>query len=392
MPRLNQSLPRYRKHKASGQAVVHLSGQDFYLGPHGTKTSRLEYDRRVSEWLQRGRALPDARQSELLLTPILVAFVKHANRYYQKNGNETREFGLIKEALAVVRPLYGKRPVSEFGPLALQTVQQKMVDKGWTRKHINKQIGRIIRMFKWAASNELVSADIYHALQTVPGLKQGRTEAPDNKPVEPVAEADIEAALAVLNPIVADMVRFQRLTACRPEEVCWLRPCNIDRSNDIWRYYPSTHKTEHHGRRRVICIGPKAQAILEGYLDQSPDRHCFSPMEAQTWTRNRRSTGRKTPMSCGNRPGTNCKANPRRQAKSCYTTDSYRRAIHRACEKAKIAKWSPNRLRHSAGTDIRAKFGLEASQCVLGHAKADVTQIYAERDMQTAIKVATEVG
>ena len=33
MPRLNQSLPRYRKHKASGQAVVHLSGQDFYLGP-----------------------------------------------------------------------------------------------------------------------------------------------------------------------------------------------------------------------------------------------------------------------------------------------------------------------------------------------------------------------
>ena len=138
MPRLNQSLPRYRKHKASGQAVVHLSGQDFYLGPHGTKTSRLEYDRRVSEWLQRGRALPDARQSELLLTPILVAFVKHANRYYQKDGNETREFGLIKEALAVVRPLYGKRPVSEFGPLALQTVQQKMVDKGWTRKHINK--------------------------------------------------------------------------------------------------------------------------------------------------------------------------------------------------------------------------------------------------------------
>ena len=97
-------------------------------------------------------------------------------------------------------------------------------------------------------------------------------------------------------------------------------------------------------------------------------------------------------MSCGNRPGTNCKANPRRQAKSCYTTDSYRRAIHRACEKAKIATWSPNRLRHSAGTDIRAKFGLEASQCVLGHAKADVTQIYAERDMQTAIKVATEVG
>ena len=49
-------------------------------------------------------------------------------------------------------------------------------------------------------------------------------------------------------------------------------------------------------------------------------------------------------------------------------------------------------LRHSAATEIRARFGLEAAQAVLGHAKADVTQIYAERDLNRAVEVMREVG
>jgi hypothetical protein len=48
MPRLVDKVPRYSKHRASGQAVVTLSGQDFYLGTHGTKARKLEYDRHVA--------------------------------------------------------------------------------------------------------------------------------------------------------------------------------------------------------------------------------------------------------------------------------------------------------------------------------------------------------
>ena len=48
MPRLTKSVPKYRKHRASGQAVVTLSGVDHYLGPRGTKASRIEYDRLVA--------------------------------------------------------------------------------------------------------------------------------------------------------------------------------------------------------------------------------------------------------------------------------------------------------------------------------------------------------
>ena len=55
MPKITQSAPKYRKHKASGRAVVTLAGRDYYLGPYGPKTSRAAYDRLVAEWLPSGR-------------------------------------------------------------------------------------------------------------------------------------------------------------------------------------------------------------------------------------------------------------------------------------------------------------------------------------------------
>jgi site-specific recombinase XerC len=59
---------------------------------------------------------------------------------------------------------------------------------------------------------------------------------------------------------------------------------------------------------------------------------------------------------------------------------------------ARIEHWAPNRLRHSAGTEIRKRFGLEAAQVTLGHASADVTQVYAERDAKLAAEVARKIG
>jgi len=392
MSRLNQSLPRYRKHKASGQAVVHLSGEDFYLGPYGSKASKLEYKRVISEWLQRGGTPLNKGQSEPPITQILVAYMRFAKSYYRKDGKPTSQLGIVKRALTTLRELYGHRPASEFGPLALQAVRQKIVDSGVCRDYVNKQVTCIKQMFKWAASQELVTADIFHALQTVSGLKKGRTEAPDHDPVEPVPEPDIEGALANLSPIIADMVRFERLTGSRPGEVCQIRPCDLDRSEDVWLYRPESHKTEHHGKQRVIPVGPKAQEILTPYLDRREDKYCFSPIEAKQWQLDQRSKNRKTERSYGNRPGPNRKANPKRQAKPHYTTDSYRKAIQRASERAKIDRWAPNQLRHNAATNVRAEFDLNSSRCILGHSDAKTAEIYARRDLTEAIEVARKVG
>ncbi len=36
MPKLQDRIPKYRKHKSSGRAIVPLDGKDHYLGKHGS--------------------------------------------------------------------------------------------------------------------------------------------------------------------------------------------------------------------------------------------------------------------------------------------------------------------------------------------------------------------
>jgi len=43
-------------------------------------------------------------------------------------------------------------------------------------------------------------------------------------------------------------------------------------------------------------------------------------------------------------------------------------------------------------TKVRKDHGLEAAQILLGHSRADVTQVYAERDEAKAINVARKIG
>lgn len=75
-----------------------------------------------------------------------------------------------------------------------------------------------------------------------------------------------------------------------------------------------------------------------------------------------------------------------------YSVAGYRRAIGRACVELGIGVWNPNQLRHTVGTEIRRRFGIEGAQVVLGHAELGVTQVYAERDRARAIAIQGEIG
>ena len=108
----------------------------------------------------------------------------------------------------------------------LNVVRLQFVNAGWCRKTVNQQAERIRRIFKWAASEELVSAAVYHALANVTGLQRGRTPAREPEPVGPVDDAVVDATLPHLNRHVRGSVEFQRLTGCRPGEACKLRRCD----------------------------------------------------------------------------------------------------------------------------------------------------------------------
>jgi integrase len=319
---------------------------------------------------------------------LLAGYLRHAKAYYRQSEALVR----IRYAIRPLRELYGRTRATEFGPLRLKTVRQRMVNAGWCRKQVNSQVGQIKRAFRWAVSEELIPPSILHGLESVEGLRRGHTEARETEPVRPVPDAVVDKTLKHLPSIVADMVRLQRLTGARPSELCMMRPADIDRTGEVWIYSPVEHKTAHLGRRRTICIGPKAQNILRPYLLRPSESYCFSPQESERKRRVKLHEDRKTPMSCGNRPGTNRKAKPKRTPGEHYDRDAYRRAIHRACVIAEVEQWSPHRLRHSAATEIRKRYGLEAAAVVLGHARADVTQIYAERDQDLAKRIIAEVG
>ena len=74
MPKLVNTVPKYRKHRASGQALVSIGGRDHYLGPYGTKGSRAEYDRLITEWLAGGRraALGADKSPSLTITELVL--------------------------------------------------------------------------------------------------------------------------------------------------------------------------------------------------------------------------------------------------------------------------------------------------------------------------------
>ena len=122
MPIRIPRTPKYRLHKPSGQGVVTLNGRDHYLGPFGSPESQAEYDRLVGEWLASGRELASSRpgRNDLTVNELILAYLRHADTYYIKNGKKTRETVNIRLAIRPLRRLYGQTLASDFGPRALK--------------------------------------------------------------------------------------------------------------------------------------------------------------------------------------------------------------------------------------------------------------------------------
>ncbi len=172
MPRLINRNPSYRKHKATGQAIVTIDGKDYYLGPWKTQASKVEYDHLLGVWLAGGRQMPGSGVSDITVTEVIARFWEHAQSYYRHaDGSPTSEIRSYKPPLAILNRRYGTTPARDFGPLALDAVRIAMIEKGWVRRSINISVGRIKRMFKWAVAKELVPPSVHHALSAVAGLR-----------------------------------------------------------------------------------------------------------------------------------------------------------------------------------------------------------------------------
>ena len=173
-----------------------------------------------------------------------------------------------------------------------------------------------------------------------------------------------------------------------------MRPMDLDRSADVWTYRPESHKTEHHGKERIIYIGPQGEEVFAAI--PGPRQRASIVFRRRD---RKRSDGRNNMRRVRRRyraarsQGIDASDAPRRRPGDRYDVASYRRSIHRACDRAfplsselarrkgetsgawikrlspiaRIAlskhyaehRWSPNRLRHAMATEVRRHFGLE---------------------------------
>jgi integrase len=402
-------VPKYCKHRASGQAYVTLDGRDFYLGAHGSAASHAEYDRRIAEWIAAGRRVP-VDPNAITVAEVVTNFRKHAKNYYKDaDGTVSRSVLSFDEAVRPLLKLYAKTPAAEFGPLRLKAVREQMIAAKRVRTNINRHITRIRHVFKWAAENELIPASVFHGLMAVSGLRAGRCGAKEGEGVKPVPAEHVEAVLPFVGRQIGAMLRLQLLTGMRPGEVVLMRGADLDTTGKLWLFNLAKHKTRLFGHDRKIYLGPKAQEVVKPFLKLDPSAYLFNPIDAEAERREKLSQARKTPLSCGNKPGSNRRRAPKKSPGDRYTTMTYYRAVIRGCDAAnppppgltdaaEIDKWVKehrfhlHQIRHTLATDLRKEYGIEGAQVVLGHRTLVAAQIYAEKNAEAAQRIMAAVG
>lgn len=413
---MSKRTPQLRHHRSSGRAVVTLTDKttgmrrDFYLGEHGTPEAHAAYADLIRDWLARGRRLdltpPEAETVSLIdkaqkpadLDSVARLVADYAKYIDTEKGVKPEQIREIKRAIRYARialhsppgeqPLVcGALSVAEFGPKALQSVRKAMIDarkangKPWTRKTINERMKYVVKMFRWAVSEERAPVHLPAALECVEPLRRGQFGVPDGTKRTAVPLAHVKAIKDHVNPIVWAMVQVQMRMVARAGEVCAMRPIDIDTTGEIWIYKPTSHKTEHHGHALEKFISPECQEYIKPLLaGRAVDAYLFDPREAYALQRaqdaevRRRENQTDTPRKSGRKIGER------------YTTGSYGRAIERACRAAKVPKWTTHQLRHRGYSEAKKQIGVEKALLLLGDKSARMDEVYGEKSREMGIE------
>ncbi len=397
MARPKSLMPALQFH-ISGNAVCKIDGKSYYLGKHGSPESLARYAVLIREYQANGLRVPEGIDLDEMVQhataqPTENRFdepitVKHVASVYHEHAKSiypaaSKDLARIKKLTDEIIEHYGDLAADKFGPRSLKDQRKRWIDAGNSRKYCNRLTNGVIRMYKHAVSEELVDQATWQALRAVEPLRIGQTTARETDPIQPADIAAVRATAIHLSPVLKAMLRIHIATGMRPSELCRMRPCDIDRTGEVWMYRPARHKTAGRGKTRAIPIVGDAQDALVDYLNRAQDSYCFSPAESVAWLRAKQRLDRK-----GYGSYRKLKSHPAKRPGDCYDSHSYRRAIQSAAEQAKVAKWHPYQLRHLAGTIVRDALGPEAAQALLGHANIQMTEHYAKVTERKAIEAA----
>ncbi len=227
-------IPKYRRH-SSGQARVTLDGKDHLLGPYGTAASKEAYDGSSPSGCASlpGRLAPRRKRPTAHRQRVILAYWKIRPKLLRLRHRQAprRLATACGTPSASCGPSTAARPPGTSARWPSRLAGSKMIDDGLVAQ-LRQRPGR-----PHSAHVPLGRRGGVAAGSRLPGSAQrgrparGKTEARETEKVRPVPQEHIDAALPFMPPVVAGMVRLQLLTGCRPDEVCRLRPMDLDTQN-----------------------------------------------------------------------------------------------------------------------------------------------------------------
>ena len=257
-------------------------------------------------------------------------------------------------------------PINDFGAPQLRLLQKQLDGPGrYVKATVSAYLGIIRHLFRWGRLEGLVSRETVVDLTEAPTRSTSRV----NPPRKSVPIDDYLKTLPFLASPYREIVELLYLTGARPSEILNMQTNEIDRSGETWLYRPAHHKNEYRGKARVIPLGPKARALITGWLADHPKRSGYL-------------------FQRGDKP----LYNRRFEKGAAIIAVVLGQAVENASQRAGVPHWTPYQLRHLVATEIQRANGIEAAGAVLGHTSIDTTQIYIDRDTAAAAKIAEDRG
>lgn len=354
-------IPKVSWHGPTQRAYLTWKGKRYYLGRWVDKGQpipkpvKLEYEKIIGQLFHLGRVVEEV-SAEITVQEICAKFLtEHAEKRF-----DSGEVDNWRQATVKLCRLFGDLPASQLTPLKLRHFQDHLVQGKYARSHINKLQRRVIRIWGWAVSYDLLDPALLVGLQSVPALRMGLpgvTEAPE---IDLVPLDLVKQTIEKIHEPVKSMIQVQLMTGCRPGEVRGMTWGDIDQSGEMWIYRPAKHKTAHWGKKRVIPLTQKVQEILLKFPRERPTDFVFDPGS--------------------------------RVENKSYHRQSYSRAIKVCCEAHGLAVWNPRQLRKLAAQRVDDMLGIEHSSALLGHSGSDVTRrFYAKSQLTKATEAAKRI-
>lgn len=327
-----------------------------------------------------------------------------------RHGMAHPDLTFVKRVRKFLSP-YEDWSIDSFGPDELYDVRKALINheytqgkakKKYVRRGINDTINWIRKIWDWGEGRSLLDSKTVKSLKKEVGpLRMGDEGCVDKPKRKRVTEEELWRVIAVVNSVVGDMLKLVWHTGMRPYEVCGMRPYDILRNDpDCWLYIPGrdytpvgNHKTMRYENIKVIPLAGEPQRILTSRIRSFDSRdYLFSPQMAMQEVLEEKSRKRKTPLSCGNKPGTNQKKHPMIRPRTHYDSGSLRKACKRGCVRAGVEVFHPYDLRRTVATDTRAILGKEDAKTLLGHSDLATTELYLLEEVQQAMRVAKQLA